>query len=87
MTDPNAPLWIASRNNTTGTLAANGNGTGELAWGPEIDNGDGTFSANLYALSSNQGIQAFIVTVPEPNSLALAALGFGLVALLRRGRK
>src|SRR5689334_23201996 len=29
MTDPTNPVWLASGNNTSGTLAANGNGTGE----------------------------------------------------------
>jgi len=87
MTDPNNPLWLASGNNTSGTLTANGNGTGEEAWGPITDNGDGTFSETLYAMSSNQGIQAFIVTIPEPGSFALTALGVGFLAFWRRLRK
>jgi hypothetical protein len=77
--DPSNPVYLASGNNTSGTLTANGNGTGEMAWGPTIDNGDGTFSAHLYGLSSNQGIQAFVVTIPEPGCLGLGALG--LIAL------
>ena len=87
MTNPNSPLWLASGNNTSGSLTANGNGTGEIAWGDIIDNGDGSFSERLYCMSSNQGIQAFIVTVPEPGMGSLAALGLGLLAFWRKLRK
>lgn len=81
MTVPNAPVLLGSHNNTSGTLTANSHGTGELAWG-DIS-GD---TAKLWALSSNQGIQAFAIKVPEPGVIAL--LGLGLVlALLRRGRR
>lgn len=82
-TDPNNPIYIASGNNTSGTLTANGNGTGELAWGAITVNADGSVSQDLYAMSSNQGIQAFIVTVPEPTTLALAAIG-AVAAVCRR---
>jgi uncharacterized protein (TIGR03382 family) len=46
-------------------------------------NGDGSFSQTLYAMGSNQGIQAFTVTVPEPGAATLALLG-GSAWLLRR---
>jgi hypothetical protein len=82
VTDPTNPLWIASANNTSGTLTANGNGTGELAWGDIVGN-----TAHLWAMSSNQGIQAFIVTIPEPGSLVLTALGVGVLVLYRKLRK
>ncbi len=83
VTDPNAPVWLVSGNNTSGALSANGNGTGELAWGDVTIYGDGSRSQTLYAMSSNQGIQAFTVTVPEPGTAALALLG-GSAWLLRR---
>jgi hypothetical protein len=86
LTDPNAPVWLVSGNNTSGSLSANGNGTGELAWGDITANGDGSFSEILYAMSTNQGIQAFTVTVaavPEPTTIALLALGLAAVV----GRK
>jgi len=54
VTDPGNPIVMASATTTTGTLAANGNGTGSVAWGAIT----GT-TARLYAMSSNQGIQAF----------------------------
>jgi hypothetical protein len=87
-TDPNAPVYIGALNNTSGTLTANGNGTGELAWGAIKDNGDGSFSETLYAMSTNQGIQAFVVTVvPEPATLSLLALGLVAVAGRKKFRR
>ncbi len=83
VTDPTAPVWLVSGNNTSGSLTANGNGTGELAWGDVIVNVDGSVTQTLYAMSSNQGIQAFTVTVPEPGTATLALLG-GAAWLLRR---
>jgi hypothetical protein len=86
VTDPANPLYLASGNNTSGTLTANGNGTGELAWGATTVNGDGSVSEILYAMSSNQGIQAFIVTVPEPCAFPLAILSLAAFALHRKLR-
>ena len=78
---PNTPLSLASGNNTTGMLTANGNGTGGVSWGSVTGN-----SATLYAMSTNQGIQAFTFTVPEPTSALPLALGlFALLARRRRG--
>jgi len=88
VSNPSAPVYMASGNNTSGTLTANSNAVGELGWGSTVDNGDGTFSARLYAMSCNQGIQAFTVTVgavPEPSTLALGLLGMGV--LFRRNRR
>jgi hypothetical protein len=85
-TDPNNPIYIASLDNTTGTLTANGNGTGELVWGAITANPDGSVSENLYGMSSNQGIQAFIVTVPEPGTLALLAIGLAAVVTRKKFR-
>jgi len=85
VTDPTNPIWLASGNNTSGTVTANGNGTGEEAWGAITANADGSFSETLYSMSSNQGIQAFIVTVPEPSTAALALLGLGAL-FVRKAR-
>jgi len=79
VTDITAPVLMATGNNTSGTLAANSNGVGSVAWGAI----NGT-SATLYAMSTNQGIQAFTFTVPEPATAAFAALG--LLGILRRRR-
>jgi hypothetical protein len=83
--DPTAPVWLASGNNTV-TPAANGNGVGQLAWGAVTDNGDGTLSQVLYAMSTNQGIQAFVVTIPEPATIWLLWLVIGITGLAR-GRR
>jgi len=81
VSNPALPTWLASLNNTSGTLTANANGTGELAWGDISGN-----TAHLWAMSSNQGIQAFIVTVPEPSAMAMALLGAGLFGFCRTRR-
>lgn len=86
-TDPNNPVYLASGNNTTGSLTANGNASGEMAWGAITVNGDGTFSEALYTMSSNQGIQGFNITVPEPGSFALGALGLLALACWRKLRQ
>lgn len=81
MTDPVNPLLLTSGNNTSGALTANGNGVGAVAWGDIA--GD---TATLYAMSCNQGIQAFLVTVPEPATMGLLLVGGGLFLLIRRRR-
>ena len=85
--NPLALILLGSGNNTLGVLTANGNGTGDVAFGAQIDNGDGTTSVKLYAMSSNQGIQAFTATVPEPATGAILGLGISALVALRRSRK
>ena len=87
VSNPSTPLYLLQGNNTSGTLTANGNGTGQVAWGDIIGNPDGTVSQTLYALSSNQGIQAFVVTVPEPGTGSLLLLGLGAFLLRRRAQR
>ena len=79
ITNPAAPIFLGSANNTSGSLTPNTNGVGELAWGPVTGN-----TATLYAMSTNQGIQAFIVTVPEP--VMVVPVGLALL-VLGRARK
>jgi len=85
-TNPNSPVLLLSGNNTSGSLTANANGTGQMAWGDITDMGDGIWSAKLWAMSSNQGIQAYIVTVPEPSVIGLTAAG-GLLFAARAIRR
>ena len=87
MSNPLAPLLLASANNTSGALVANGNGTGDVVWGDSFSNGDGTSTARLYAMSSNQGIQAFTVIVPEPGTATLALLGAAACLIRRKLRR
>jgi hypothetical protein len=68
--DPAAPAWLASGRNVSGTVAANGNGTGAMAWGATTVNPDGSISTNLYGMSTNQGIQAFTFTLSAPPLVA-----------------
>lgn len=75
LADPFTPVVLATGNNTVAPLTANANGTGSVAWGPVLGN-----SAVLYAMSSNQGIQAFQVTL---NPLAFGGpYGVGCDGLL-----
>lgn len=81
ITSLNNVSLLASLTTTSGTLSSNPNGTGALAFG----NINGA-NATLYAMSTNQGIQAFDVTVvPEPATMT--ALALGALALMRRRRK
>ncbi|MEM8781951.1 MAG: DUF4623 domain-containing protein [Planctomycetota bacterium] len=75
-TDVENLVLLDSENLTTST-ASNGNGTSAVSFG--VLNGDPV----LYALNTNNGIQAFSV-VPEPATAALLGLG-GLAMLRRRG--
>jgi len=73
-------LSLLSSLNNTSTFVANGNATGDLAFGVGPD------GLRLYALNSNNGIQAFqVVAIPEPSSILLVGLaGVGLYAGRRR---
>ncbi len=84
--DASAPTLnlVASLTTTSGTLTSNPNGVGGVAWGA-VDELSST--ATLYAMSTNQGIQAFTFNaVPEPALLGLVATGL-FVGLARRNRK
>jgi len=73
--------FIQSANLTTSTNA-NGNAVGGLAFGTV--NGTPT----IYALSTNNGIQAFQI-VPEPSTTVVVAgctAGLAALVLRRRGR-
>ena len=86
MANPGSPTILEqSANNTTGTLASNGNQTGDVTFGPVTDNPDGTYTFDVYTMSTGDGIQAFqVVIAPEPSTYALAMLGAGSLLLWRR---
>jgi len=80
--DPNNLVLLTT---STGTLStANGNGTGAVSWGDVVSNPDGSATATLYAMSSNNGIEAFVVQIPEPGTLVLAGLGLASLSVFRR---
>lgn len=79
MTDPANPVFLTSGFNTSGTLITNGNGVGSVQWGTVT--GD---TATLYAMSTNQGIQAFTFMIPEPSSALLGLAGLGVLMPRRR---
>ncbi len=83
MTDPAAPILLATANLTNAFFTgAPGQGTGGITFGA-INEATGT--ATLYAMGTNNGIQAFnLMVVPEPGSGVL--IGLGTLALLIRRR-
>lgn len=72
---PSSPLLLASANNTV-TPAANANATGSVQWGQISGN-----TATLYAMGSNQGIQAFSVTIQQPARATTFGVGCGSPAV------
>jgi hypothetical protein len=60
--NPAAPSLLASGTTAVTPLTTNGNGVGSIKWG-EVTENAGVFTAQLYAMSTNQGIQAFDVTI------------------------
>ncbi len=71
VTDPASPTLAVTGMSASGILTANGNGVGSIKWGKITSTAAGT-TATLYAMSTNQGIQAFTVTVtPEISPVAI----------------
>ena len=68
LTDPANPTLLAQTNATSGTLPANTHNTGAIAWGNITGN-----TATLYAMATDQGIQAFVVTVPAPVPVSIVS--------------
>jgi hypothetical protein len=63
MADPTQPVLVGQANATSGTLAADAHNTGAVTWGNPSGN-----SATLYAMATDDGIQAFVVKVPAPTA-------------------
>jgi len=74
ITNPASPVLKATRNNTTSVLA-NTDGTGQVAWGDVTIQDGFWFSAPLYTLVTNNGVQAMVFTVPEPATWAMLPAG------------
>ena len=85
--NPLALILLGTKNNILGAANANINAAGDVAFGAQTDNGDGTTTVQLYALVTNNGIQAFNVVVPEPATGALVGVGLSALVAFRRSRK
>jgi hypothetical protein len=83
-----SPVLIASLSVTTGTNA-NPDGTGQLAWGEvTYEPVNQIYSAPLYALNTNNGVQAMVFAVPEPTTtVAVGACTAGLALMMLRRRR
>jgi hypothetical protein len=78
ITNPLSPVFMASGRNQTGVANANANATGAVAWGDVSG-----VSATVYTLTSNNGVQAFTFSIPEPATLGVFA-GAAVLSLARR---
>jgi hypothetical protein len=83
--NPLSPSLLTSLTTTSGVANANANAAGDIRFGMTGLDLNNNPTATLYAMNTNNGIQAFIVTVPEPSSATL--LGFSAVALGARLRR
>ncbi len=67
---------------------ANANASGAVAWSDAyFDSNDNSWKANVYALETNNGIQAYTIAVAVPEPGAAALLGISLSALVAMRRK
>lgn len=79
VTNPAAASLITTGSTVVGSLSANGNATGAVQWGEMIS----PTSQILYAMSTNQGIQAMVFqAVPEPSTYAMMGGAFALIGLV-----
>jgi hypothetical protein len=94
ISNPATPLLSGTGNATVGPPNANVNASGGIGWGPFLGNDlNGNPQYTLYAMNTNNGIQAFTVTfapVPEPSTWALLGTAAGVTGLAgyrRRNRR
>lgn len=86
ITNPAAATLLTTGSTVTGSLTANGNATGGVQWGEVLS----PTSQILYAMSTNQGVQAMVFAVPEPSTYAMlggASAAIGLIAARKRRRE
>jgi hypothetical protein len=77
LTNPAAPVLAAFGRTATSFFVQTtaGAGTGSVTWGKVTGN-----SAKLYALSTNNGIQAFTVTVPDETPFVISSVNLNAAA-------
>ncbi len=81
-----AAVELTNLSTTIGTLTGNGNATGDVRFGAVTLDQNGFAKVSIYAMSTNQGIQAFeFFTIPTPGAAGVLAMG-GLLAARRRRR-
>ncbi len=79
ITNPAAATLLTTGSTVSGALAGNGNATGGLQWGEMLT----PTSQVLYAMSTNQGIQAMVFqAVPEPSTYAVMAGAFAVIGVV-----
>jgi hypothetical protein len=85
ITNPAAATLLVTGSTVSGALSSNGNGTGGLQWGEVLS----PTSLILYAMSTNQGIQAMVFqAVPEPSTYAMLGGAFAAIgAIASRKRR
>lgn len=79
ITNPAAAALLTTGSTVSGALTANANATGGLQWGEMLS----PTSQVLYAMSTNQGIQAMVFqAVPEPSTYAVMAGAFAVIGVV-----
>jgi hypothetical protein len=79
ITNPAAAALLTTGSTVSGVLSSNGNATGGLQWGEMLS----PTSQVLYAMSTNQGIQAMVFqAVPEPSTYAVMAGAFAVIGVV-----
>ena len=79
ITNPAAATLLTTGSTVSGALSGNPNGTGGVCWGEVLS----PTSQVLYAMSSNQGIQAMVFqAVPEPSTYAMLGGAFALIGVI-----
>jgi hypothetical protein len=79
ITNPAAVTLLTTGSTVSGALTGNANGTGGVQWGEMLS----PTSQVLYAMSTNQGIQAMVFqAVPEPSTYAVMGGAFAVIGLV-----
>ena len=79
ITNPASATLLVTGSTVSGALTGNANATGGLQWGEVLS----PTSQILYAMSTNQGIQAMVFqAVPEPSTYAMMGGAFAVIGLI-----
>ena len=79
ITNPAVATLLTTGSTVSGLLSSNANATGGLQWGEMLT----PTSQVLYAMSSNQGVQAMVFqAVPEPSTYAMMGGAFAVIGVI-----